>query len=341
METTKGIGMESTSKDTRATSAVVIYHANCVDGFASAWAFKVLKEKDYPEGVEYIAKAYGEYCPDVIGNIDVYVLDFSFPREVITKLAEGCKGKVLVLDHHKTAQEIFAGWIDHPDNLSWVFDMERSGCGITWDHFADSRGYHGDEQTKPRPALIQYIEDRDLWRFALWQSKYVNAFINAQDTTFNDYSYASDRLSVNLTECVLIGTYLSDQHQKICEEICRDSRRTIISNGLGQSWKGLASNCTPQFRSEVGDLLAKQSGTYGATYHSTNDGSVKWSIRSIGDYDVSQIAKLFGGGGHKNASGFKVSLGQEGVKQDEIHLWTPFPAVPTPSQFDVLAGAAT
>ncbi|PLX31947.1 MAG: hypothetical protein C0604_06035, partial [Clostridiales bacterium] len=34
------------------------------------------------------------------------------------------------------------------------------------------------------------------------------------------------------------------------------------------------------------------------------EGSVKVSMRSKGDYDVSQIASIFGGGGHKNAAGF-------------------------------------
>lgn len=32
------------------------------------------------------------------------------------------------------------------------------------------------------------------------------------------------------------------------------------------------------------------------------------SLRSNGDYDVSAIAKAFGGGGHKNAAGFEVPI---------------------------------
>jgi nanoRNase/pAp phosphatase (c-di-AMP/oligoRNAs hydrolase) len=31
-------------------------------------------------------------------------------------------------------------------------------------------------------------------------------------------------------------------------------------------------------------------------------------LRSNGDYDVSAIAKAFGGGGHKNAAGFEVQV---------------------------------
>jgi hypothetical protein len=45
--------MESEMIVNKATKAVVIYHDKCVDGFTSAWAFHKLKEKDYPEGVQY------------------------------------------------------------------------------------------------------------------------------------------------------------------------------------------------------------------------------------------------------------------------------------------------
>lgn len=35
-------------------------------------------------------------------------------------------------------------------------------------------------------------------------------------------------------------------------------------------------------------------------------GKFQYSLRSRGDFDVSAIAKKFGGGGHKNAAGFNV-----------------------------------
>jgi hypothetical protein len=40
--------------------ACVIYHKDCVDGFASAWAFHTLAEHKYPGGVDYIPMNYGE-----------------------------------------------------------------------------------------------------------------------------------------------------------------------------------------------------------------------------------------------------------------------------------------
>lgn len=306
--------MESVNK------AVVVYHANCVDGFASAWAFHVLKEKEYSE-VAYVACSYSnESTPiglnqDQIFDRDVYILDFSWGRVPLSLICKTAN-KVLVLDHHKTAAEALCNWEDQPENLEIVFDMERSGCGITWDYFACLTN-------ELRPVFLNYIEDRDLWKFKLEESKAVNALIAVSAHTFEAYDCLRWALDKNLSDVRFAGRSLNKWHDKISSEISLDARPITISNGLGESWNGLASNCTPQFSSEVGNLLAHRSGTFGATYHSQKDGLVKWSIRSIGDYDVSAIAKLFGGGGHRNAAGFVVRLnGVEGQDARHIYLWT-------------------
>ena len=44
------------------------------------------------------------------------------------------------------------------------------------------------------------------------------------------------------------------------------------------------------------------------------DGMYQYGLRSIGDFDVSTVAKLFGGGGHKNASGFQLKYLLEELK---------------------------
>lgn len=43
------------------------------------------------------------------------------------------------------------------------------------------------------------------------------------------------------------------------------------------------------------------------------DGKFQFSLRSRGDIDVSEIAKKFGGGGHKNAAGFQLKTLPEWV----------------------------
>ena len=119
----------------------VLYHANCDDGFGAAWAAR----KKLGDAAVYVPVKYGDPLPPTVTGERVYVVDFSYPRDVLETLADRCK--VVVLDHHKTAQE------DLADLPFAEFDMERSGAGMTWDYFFPGQ---------PRPPLIDHIEDRDL-----------------------------------------------------------------------------------------------------------------------------------------------------------------------------------
>jgi hypothetical protein len=40
--------------------------------------------------------------------------------------------------------------------MSAIFDMNRSGAGLAWDYF---------QPMTSRLRFIDYLEDRDLWRF--------------------------------------------------------------------------------------------------------------------------------------------------------------------------------
>ena len=80
-------------------------------------------------------------------------------------------------------------------------------------------------------------------------------------------------------------------------------------DGVTQGWQGLAANCPPNLSSDVGHELATQSGTFGLCWTFGKSGTmVKCQLRSNGEYDVSVIAKSFGGGGHRNAAGFEVDI---------------------------------
>ena len=95
---------------------------------------------------------------------------------------------------------------------------------------------------------------------------------------------------------------------------CEGNVAVIASNTFENSLPdpchlpGLAANCPPHLQSDVGHELANQSGTFGLLWSIDKDGQCKCSLRSNGDYDVSAIAKTFGGGGHRNAAGFTTSI---------------------------------
>lgn len=310
------------------TAHYILYHKDCADGMAAAWAFDYLfndyrsmpeyKEEGYTDTVSYHPVQYGNPHPfnhwlavDQENKM-CYILDFSYSRAEIIHLST-LFARVTILDHHKTAAEALSNWEDKPDNVFITFDMNRSGAGITWDHFSEGIALE-------RPKLVNYVEDRDLWKFKLDKSQEVNAYIALIPKTLEDYQKLYEFLEWNVNSAADLGTILLHQHKKICEDIVLNAQPFSLYDLNGKKHDGLVANCTGHFASDVGNLLAEKSGTFGATWFTDGSGKVKFSLRSIGDYDVSALAKPFGGGGHRNASGF--SLSNPTSKEGGVAVWS-------------------
>ena len=86
---------------------------------------------------------------------------------------------MVILDHHKTALEELGGKGSVDENVTKVIDMERSGATIAFDYFkekllslgADAKCQKVVEQFEGVRKLYDYIEDGDLWRWKLQNSK--------------------------------------------------------------------------------------------------------------------------------------------------------------------------
>jgi oligoribonuclease NrnB/cAMP/cGMP phosphodiesterase (DHH superfamily) len=287
-----------------------IYHGNCADGFTAAWAVHKALGRD----VEYHAGVYGKEPPDVTGR-DVVMVDFSYKRPVLDTMTAKA-GSILILDHHKTAAEDLAGFADAPSFGGWraaawnqklsagirtvtVFDMGRSGAQITWDYF----------HAEPRPLLVDYVGDRDLWRFKLPQSREVNAYVFAHEYTFENWD-SLDRLiqgGLGVSAVADMGAAIEKKHHKDVAELVATTKRRMVIGGH-EIW---VANIPYTLTSDAGNLMA-QGEPFAACYWDTPNGRV-FSLRSTDDgLDVSAIAKSYGGGGHAHASGFQKPLGWEG-----------------------------
>jgi oligoribonuclease NrnB/cAMP/cGMP phosphodiesterase (DHH superfamily) len=193
-----------------AETAVVIYHANCTDGFASAWAFQLLKAKDYKD-VSYIADTYGgepNKGEEVLDGKDVYILDFSYTRDELIRMCVYAN-KVILIDHHKTAQEALENWEDKPANLEINFDMSKAGCLLTWEYFNEVENTLSHETP---PKLIQYIADRDIWAFKLSNSKEINAVVAITPHIFREYHFLNEDLYCEYDKVEAMGSALLSQH---------------------------------------------------------------------------------------------------------------------------------
>jgi uncharacterized protein len=271
---------------------LVIYHTACPDGYCAAWvAARALGN------VELYPGEYGKEPPYELARArQVYIVDFSYPREQLLKLNDQVT-KLRVLDHHATAQKDLEG-------LEWcVFDMNRSGAGITWDYF---------HLSEPRPWIVDYTEDRDLGRFALPNSQEISLRIRVTPHELE----AWDDLAAKPVESVLseaIGCKLYLDHY------VRDAVRQayVIPVSCG-SWS-ISVACVNVSYTGVSDvlhtLLTEQKTKVALGWHLAADGKLNCSLRSTKDFDCSVLAKMYGGGGHAQASGFRLDLQESLAKQ--------------------------
>ena len=68
----------------------------------------------------------------------MYFLDYTGPPGYTERVA-ALANKVVVLDHHKTAQESLQGRSNLPDNMDINIDMHRSGATLARDYFGSIR----------------------------------------------------------------------------------------------------------------------------------------------------------------------------------------------------------
>jgi oligoribonuclease NrnB/cAMP/cGMP phosphodiesterase (DHH superfamily) len=259
-----------------------IYHGNCTDGFGAAWAvYSALGEH-----VEFYPGIYNKPPPDV-SNKEVFLVDFSYDRPTILEMAKQAKS-IVIIDHHKTAIERL---IDLPENVYRFFDINHSGCVLTWNYFHE----------EPLPRVLSHIEDRDLWKFELPNTKEVISAIASYPMDFKIW----DTLINEITIEELITEGISIERYKI------SMKNNILSRGI-KTIKFLGEevpivNCPSYMGSELGEILAK-GYPYSIYYYDIPEGRVVGlrSIKGIG-MDVAKIAEQFKGGGHANASGFTIT----------------------------------
>ena len=267
---------------------VVIYHEGCYDGFGSAFAAWL----KFGDDATYLPAQYSKPPVDFPEGAEVYMIDFSYPRDVIEKMAEKA-GKFLVLDHHKTAQAALEG-------LPYAtFDMERSGAVMAWQHF-----HPGTEI----PPLFQYLQDRDLWRFDLPNSREVDPFIKSFPFDFEVWK--KELFGRDPVEMAAEGRSIMRYQTNMVEFTCRQVSLRDVGGHVVPTVNATA------FFSEVGEYLCKKfpEFEFGACFWIDNQGQQIWSLRSRSEFDVSQVAKKMGGGGHKNAAGFTVKNPDVSVK---------------------------
>jgi oligoribonuclease NrnB/cAMP/cGMP phosphodiesterase (DHH superfamily) len=266
------------------SDALILYHADCDDGFGAAYAAWL----SLGDSAEYQPVYYGDQITaERLTGRQVFILDFSFSPEVLRTMAQHA-ANIVLLDHHKSAAELWTN-IEPIHNVDLHFDMNRSGAQIAWDFF---------HAGSARPPLINHIGDRDLWRFSLADTKAFCAGLSLIPMNFESWQVAA----THPEELIAKGHTVLEVLQRQIDRALRKDLRPVTLCGI----QGLATNAISN-TSEIGQAIAKRSGTFSLTFFIKGDEAI-CSLRSIAPFDVSVIAAHYGGGGHAQASGFTVPI---------------------------------
>lgn len=262
---------------------IVVYHDRCHDGITAL--FVALQH--WPDAEPYAGNY--DVPPDMerLRGADVAIIDFSWKRPAMLAVKDVAR-TLLVLDHHKTAEAELAG-LD-----GCVFDMGRSGAGLAWDWLIGGA----------RPRLIDYVEDRDLWRFCLPRCREVHAACNSYPLTLAARTLLMDRDVDALAD---EGAGILRYHDKLVASIAEQAGTLALG---GYTVPAVACPAI-ELISDVGHTLAR-GAPFAAMFIDKPDGARQYSLRSDDNgIDVGAFARSFGGGGHPHAAGFTVPADPE------------------------------
>ena len=314
---------------------ICVYHGGCDDGFGAALAVHTR----WGNAVAYVPGAYSGFeWPREIEGRNILFVDFSLKAEQMRELANGGlvgtrPASSVVLDHHKTAEAELYSWtiggkgspapdlngsrtgrteigridellaLNAMENIEPIvayFDMHKSGARMAWEFCNPAFSV---------PALIAYVEDRDLWRFAIPETKAVSAALRTYPHDFD-----------------LWHGFLADTSRLIHEggAVLRGHEKNVQTFIAHRYWREVGGHRVPvvnvpyHYASDCADAIMKTESDvpFAASYFDRSDGRRQWSLRSRDDrLDVSEIARANGGGGHRNAAGFEEVVKWEIIKR--------------------------
>jgi oligoribonuclease NrnB/cAMP/cGMP phosphodiesterase (DHH superfamily) len=264
---------------------IILYHGSCPDGFGGAYA----AWKKFADTAEYIPLSRGAEPPyEKCAGARLYFIDFCYPQEVMDKFVVEAMS-VTMLDHHEGVREVIESMPE------FVYDTNRSGATIAWNYF------HPDT---PVPLLLAHIEDDDLFRFILPNTRPLTTYIEVHPFTFELWDDIATTLDdPTKSKSMFERTRIYAEYFELLAEVAVENAKLVLFEG----YECYFANAHPikSMKSLVGNLLAKKKGPI-ALVISAHPNGYGVSIRGDGTVDVSKIAQKFGGNGHPSSSGFLI-----------------------------------
>lgn len=265
---------------------VILYHANCPDGFGGAFA----AWKKFGDAAEYYPVKHSD-LPEEVAGATVYLIDLCYRKELMDELLAKA-ASLVVLDHHEGLEDVVRTM------PNYVYDAEHSGAAIAWTYF------HPDI---PLPKLLAHIEDDDLFRFLLPDTKPLMAYLSVQPFTFEFWDEIAgmlehpEAMSVVLEKARTYREYFDLLAQQSAE-------RAKLVQFEGYEIYVAQTHPMKTMVSSVGNILATRKGPFALVLQIRPNG-IAVSMRGDGTIDLTKVAAKYGGSGHPSSSAFLLPWG--------------------------------
>jgi uncharacterized protein len=292
---------------------IIITHANCTDGCTARAIF----QKNYGDDAQYIEVDHADFNQKInktkyqevtskINNIrdsDVIMADICLDREILSEILK--RGNTLtVIDHHKSSESTLLKINEEYGKsgaLDILFDSENkySGADLAW------QWMYGKEAEKP--LFLKLVSDGDTWQNKYKETKDFYAGLSAngspKDIDTSKYIEFLDDEKKTL-KLIKDGAAI---HKTLNEEVAAHVELAVDVMIAGKRGKMVIAQAG--LKSELGNALAKDAD-FGMVVVVKED-MVQVSMRSIHPNTVDDLAALYGGGGHAQASAFRLKTMEE------------------------------
>lgn len=281
-----------------------MYHSDNDGRAAGFWVNHIAKHYDgYIK--EFIPINYGMKFPmeDIKPNEQVYIVDYSIQPDEMRELLK-ITNDVTWIDHHVTAIEKYK---DFEIPIRGIRYNGIAGCMLTYCYLRHMTN-NGEGEITPfehwmvnhAPLFTKLIADYDVWTFEYGDNtrKFYMGFElhdKEPEDSIWDEMYRDTYI---VHKIIKDGELLIRYRDKDAESYCK-------SYGYELEFEGY--KCFVMNRGMCGSdhFKSVDDGTYDMFIGYAYDGKLyRYSLRSA-SIDVSEIAKKYGGGGHKGAAGFE------------------------------------
>ena len=267
------------------------YHSADLDGHCSGAIIK----KRYPE-CEMIGINYGDDFPwDTIGKDEtIFMVDFSLqPFEDMVRLADMCN--FIWIDHHISAM---TECVKHEGFKGRAFvNDDFSGCELTWMFFYS---------TKETPLSVHLLGRYDVWDLKAdtrvmpfqWGMRIYDTLPEAD--IWDEVLKPDSDMKYIVKDGELLLEHRDAENEKYIkacafETVFEGLRAIAVNKGLTNSQ--LFDSIWDTDKHDIMLTFVYRKGQWTVSLYTTKP-----------DIDVSEIAKKYGGGGHRQAAGFQCEI---------------------------------